>query len=1014
METNNAKKKWIALISAVGCVLLALMIAVTCVMYSFREYMDQFLGRGDRVVTDSGEGLDADYIDFECNSKEEALANAQAITQETAEEGIVLLKNENNALPLAKTAKVTILGYYSWHNNMSGGEDPATTDGAVSIGKGLEEYFDTNEAVNDLYDAAKGEFTDPAASLDSAKSTFAEYNTAIITVKRNSGEGNDQVTNSGSAEYNRTGLSINNAELALIDYACKNFGKVILVVNAANTMELGFLDEDDPNMNNGIYTDPYSKKQYDFSKLDGALWAGCVGSQGGKALARILGGEVNPSGHTPDVYARYLRNDPTYVNFGSFEYTNSASLNSYATKTYFVEYEEDIYIGYRYHETAAAEAAKGNYEGYDYDTEVVYPFGYGLSYTTFSREYEGTPTYDEASETFTFKVKVTNTGDKAGKGVAQIYVNVPWQEGQVEKAHVVLGGFAKTAVIQPGASETVTIEIKQDYFTSYDYVTEKAYLLDAGDYKFYLASDEEGSHSWASIDEMTESERSKVLWTYEIKEKIVFNEANGKRVSDEIVATNVMDDETNYKFKQYTGKSVSGDGYIYDFTRADFAGSFPTAPTGQDNVVTDERAKEGIAKYDVWSDKNQNAPDEQGNAITETPEVNTDETSYTLADMRGVDIDDEKWDDYINQFTIDSMVYMFSNGGWQEAADEENGVPRSYDADSPYGFYAHSLSISNVNKWYCGAPMVAATFNTELAHRLGEAFGEEAFQQKQSDGAPITGLYGYGMNQHRSAFGGRNYEYYSEDPVLCGKMGAAEASGASEKGLIVFMKHYVTNDQELHRQDNGYCSWVNEQAFREVYLRAWEIYMKEATMTVNYYGTNEDGEYEMMSKEMSAATGIMTCYNRIGAVYGGASVSINGILRNEWNFTGTVLTDAGGEPDTYMTTDFALRRGQNLTLSNNGTNGLYDFESDSAIWWLKNSTRYLLYNKANSNIMVGIAPGETFYYTMSPWQIGIIVGWVVVGLLAVGAIALDVLIAKDVIKVKEKEKKQKGSEYDEY
>ena len=365
---NNAKKKAIAWISAAACILLALMIAVTCVMYTFSAYMDQFLGRGDRVVTDTGDDLDADYIEFDTNSKEEALANAQAVTQETAEEGIVLLKNKNNALPLDKSTKVTILGYYSWHNNMSGGEDPSTTEGAVSLGAGLEEYFDTNEAVNSIYASANGDFADPATSLAAAANTFAEYDTAVITIKRNSGEGNDQVTDSGSAEYHRTGLSINNAEMALIDYACKNFNKVIIVINAANTMELGFLDDNDPNMNNGMYTDPYSGKTYNFSKIVGAYWAGCVGSQGGTALARILGGEVNPSGHTPDIYARYLRNDPTYVNFGSFEYSNSASLNSYANSTYFVEYEEGIYIGYRYHETAAAEASKGNYDGYDYDT----------------------------------------------------------------------------------------------------------------------------------------------------------------------------------------------------------------------------------------------------------------------------------------------------------------------------------------------------------------------------------------------------------------------------------------------------------------------------------------------------------------------------------------------------------------------------------------------------------------------------------------------------------------------
>ena len=1011
----SKKNKLITLITAIAGALLAIMIAVTCIMYSMREYMDQFLGTGKRHVVSSSD-LEGDYIDFKTSSKEEALKLAQEMTQRTAEEGMVLLKNKNNALPLAADAKLTLLGYYGWHNNMSGGEDPATTAGAISLHKGLENAFSTNPNVNSTNIYAKAELKEAEveSTLDAVKNSFSEYKTAVVTLKRNSGEGNDQVMNSGAAENNRTGLTANRAEMKLIDYACKNFDKVIVIINAANTMELGFLDENDPNVENGIYTDPYSKDKYDVSNIVAAIWAGCCGSQGGTALANILNGKVNPSGHTPDIYARTLRKEPTYVNFSDFKYENSASLNSYATSSYFVEYEEGIYIGYRYHETAAKEAANGNYQGYDYDKAVVYPFGYGLSYTTFSQEYAETPTYDAATQTYKFKVKVTNTGSKPGKGVAQIYVNVPYEKGQVEKAHVTLGGFAKTEELGAGKSETVDIEIKRDYFTSYDYKTEKAYLLDKGDYNFYLALDEYGSHSWAVIDGMNAEDKAKRLWKDTLNEKVVFNAAGaGKRITDEKIATNVMDDETNYKFKAYNEGST-GDGYIHDFTRADFKASFPTAPAGQDYILSDARALKQIAKYDVWADSEQNGVDEKGNAISGMPDVNTDKTSYTLSDMRGVDFDDAKWDDFINQFTVESMAYMFSNGGWQAPADEENGVPKTWDTDSPYGYYGHSLTINGVNKWYCGAPMVAATFNTKLAKELGETFGEEAYQQKQTDGAPITGLYGFGMNQHRSAFGGRNYEYYSEDPVLCGKIGMAEASGASGKGLIVYMKHYVLNDQEYHRQDNGYCSWVNEQAFREVYLRAWEIYMKEAKMQVKYYAVDEaTGEYKMAEKTMSAATGIMTCYNRIGATYGGASISINGILRNEWNFTGTVLTDAGGEPDTYMTTDLALRRGQNLTLTNNGTQGLYDTESKTAVWWLKNSTRHLLYNKANSNIMMGMAPGDYIYYDMSPWQIGIIVGWVIIGLLAAGAVVVDVLIAKDIIKITEKAVVKKDDE-DEY
>lgn len=1009
-------KKRIISISSVIAVVLVVMTVVTSVMYHYKEYMNQFLGAGEMKVEDVGEDLSAEYIEFESTSASESREKAAAVTLKTAEEGIVLLRNDDKdggvngkTLPLADgqseaaAKKITILGYKSWHNNMAGGEDPSTVENAVSIGAGLADYFDINQAVADLYANTNDDFADPETALESAQGTFAEYDTAVITISRNSGEGNDQERDLGASEYNRTGLSLKNAELALIDYACRNFSEVVIVINSANTMELGFLDENDPNYDNGMYTDPYSGNTYDFSKISGALWAGCCGSQGGTALAEILCGEVNPSGHLSDIYARTLRNDPTYYNFGNFEYENSDELDTYQNSSvYFVEYEEGIYIGYRYYETAAYEAQQGNYAGYDYDEAVVYPFGYGLSYTDFDMEYEDSPAYDAETEEYTFKVKVTNTGDVAGKGVAQIYVSAPWEKGQVEKSHVQLIGFAKTQILEPGASETLTITASRDYFTSYDYEDEKAYILDAGDYKFYLS---ENSHSWAELDAADESR----VWTQTIESKIVYNEDGvGKRTTDEVVATNVMDDATNYKFVSYD-EGTTGDGYIHSFSREDFAASFPTAPEGDDLLLTDERAIREIEIYDVW--------DESQNEITQMPETNMDETSYTLADMRGVDIDDEKWDDYINQFTVESMAYMFMNGGWNEMADTENGVPKSYDCDSPYGFYGFQLKVSEYdhNIWYCGAPMVAATFNVDIAAELGDAFAEEAYQFKQEDGQPITGLYGYGTNTHRSAFGGRNYEYYSEDPILAGKMGAVESSAASEKGLITFMKHYALNEQELNRQNNGYCSWCNEQAFREIYNKSFEIYIKESEMDVNYYEYDEDaGEYVMTSKNMSAATGLMSAYNRIGATYAGASVVINEVLRDECGFTGTIISDAGGEPNTYMTTDYSLRRGQNLTLTNNGTNGLYDTDSATAVYWLKQSTRYLLYNKANSNAVQGMAPGSHVTYGMALWQMILIGVWVIAAGLSLFGVVHCVRLAQGKVKLKEKAAKIIKAEDDEY
>ena len=991
-----SKKSLIATLGGVGVGLLVVGGVATGIANSQAHNLDLIAPR--EMIKEEGEVRN--YIDFEYTKQEDALKNAQAVTQKTAEEGYVLLKNNDNLLPLAAGAKVNIFGYYAWHNNMSGGEDPATTEGAVSLANGLKAGFATNDSVNAIYEAANGELSNPDVEFAAIESSFGADDVAVIVLKRNSGEGNDQTRDSGAGEFNRTGLSINNAEIKLIDYVNKHFNKVVIVVNSANTMELGFLNDSDSARTGNTWRDPYSGVDMQVNNIKAAIWVGPCGSQGGTALARVMKGEVNPSGHLPDIYARNLRDDPTYVNFGSFRYTNSASLNSYSNDTYFVEYEEGIYSGYRYYETAAAEALKGNYAGFDYSKAVVYPFGYGLSYTTFSKEFAETPKFDSKTNEYTFKVKVKNTGSVPGKEVAQIYVNVPWQAGQVEKAHVQLVGFAKTNVLAAGEEQTLDITVNRDYFTSYDYLDAKSYLLDAGDYKFYVA---DNSHDWARIDALGESDKAKVLWTENLASKVVFG-ANNKRPTDKSVAVNKEDDEVNYKFKQYTAGHATGDGYIYNFTRSDFKGSFPTAPTGNDFVLSGDKALQYVKVYRV--------SEAQNNPITEAQAVNTDKTSYTLQQMRGVDFDDVKWDEYIEQFTVAKMAEMFMNAGWQEVEDEDNAVPKSFDCDSPYGYYGMALNIGDINKWYCGAPVVAATFNVEIAKELGYAFAEEAHANginkvvkkgwgatgEEVDGTLITGLYGYGLNGHRSAFGGRNYEYYSEDSILAGKMAAFEAGAASEKGLITFMKHFALNEQETNRQNNGYCAWANEQTLREVYFRSWEIYIKEAKMQIKYDA--EDGTVK--TKEMPGATGIMTAYNRIGTTYAGASISLTTILRDEFGYVGSTITDAGGNRDTYMTTDFLLRRGGNLTLANNGSDGLYDKSSNTALYWLKDATKHTLYNKANSNCVDGLG---AFHYGPSPWRQAMTGAWIGIG----SAVAVDatviVLLALNVIKIKPKAKK---------
>ena len=994
-----SKKSLLVTLAGVGAGVLALAAVATIVANSQSSNLD-LLFRPE-LIQDEGE-VD-NYYDWECKSQEEALLKAQEMTRKTGEEGFVLLKNDNNALPIQATQKIAIFGYYAWHNNMSGGEDPATTANAVSIAVGLQNKFTNyNTEVTGKYTAngVRGDFADPATTFADIEANFATDEVAFVVIKRNSGEGNDQSRDSGAGESNRTGLSINNAEIKLIDYVNKHFSKVVIVINSANTMELGFLDPNDPHRAGDVWTDPYSNVEMKVSNIKAAFWVGGCGSQGGPALANLVTGDVNPSGHLSDLHARNLRDDPTYMNFGSFQYSNSASLNSYANKTYFVEYEEGIYSGYRYYETAGYEADQGHYQGFDYDNAVVYPFGYGMSYTTFSKELVGTPSYNASKGEFTFKVKVKNTGNVPGKEVAQIYVSAPWAEGQVEKSHILLVGFAKTQILAAGAEETLEIVVNRDYFTSYDFRGEKCYILDQGAYKFYVG---DNSHDWKRINNLDSAEKGKVMWQWDLNKKMVFKAGkDGKRQTDLEVAINKEDDEVNYKFAAPT-ETGTGDGKIHLMSRKDFKNTFPTAPTGNDFVLSGEMALRYVGVYNV--------ADPFNNEITEKQNVNTDKSNFTLQEMRGVDFNDPKWDYYIEQFDVETMAFMFSNAGWQETADVENGVPLSYDCDSPYGYYGHALNIGVVNKWYCSAPVVAATFNVELARELGKAFGEEAhantyYSSAKGQGTLITGLYGYGLNGHRSAFGGRNYEYYSEDSVLAGKIAAAEAGGASEKGLICFMKHFALNEQETNRQNNGYCAWADEQTLREVYFRSWELYIKEAKMTVKY---KDNGV--MKEKVMPAATGMMTAYNRIGTTYAGASISLTKILRDEFGYVGSTITDAGGNRDTYMTTDFLLRRGGNLTLANNGNNGLYDKKSNTALYWLKDATKHTLYNKANSNCVDGLG---SFHYGTAPWRNVMTGAWIGVGsLVAIDAIIIA-LIAFNVIKLPEKKKREEVGGADEF
>ena len=989
------KYKVLAISAATAVVLGALVITAGAVMNSYSNIIDMYLGQGDMHITkrEGSEDWEGNYYDYETKNSTESWEYANKVNKQIAGEGIVLLKNENGLLPLAAGTKVSVLGRNAGHHVTAPTDDVSTIKGNILIGDALKTAgFDVNETAWNWYKSMKqvndgsGEIAPTDADYQTnVASTYASYKNgvALIVLRRSYAEGADPVVDMGELENHRTALSPSENELALIEEACANFDNVVIAVSSPNAMELGFLKD------GSAYHDKYTNKTYDFTKVRGAFWIGGLGVTGAESFAKIVKGEINPSGHLVDTYARdNIEDIPANRNYGKFEYTYtdpSVQSEFYWANNYDVEYEEGIYIGYRYFETAAYEAKNGNYAGFDYNKSVIYPFGYGLSYTTFEQEFKGAPKFNSANQSYTFEVEVKNTGSVAGKTPVQIYVSAPYTKGGIEKAHVVLAGFEKTKLLNPGESQVLEVEVQKDYFASYDYKVNKCYVLDAGDYKFFLS---ENAHSWDSIGDSD----AKLCQKVHINEEIF--KGDHKRHTDKVAAENLFDRDLNWKFKEYNETAT---GYATNFTRANFKDSYPTAPTAAD-LVANDYIVESFKKYDPDKDYSGTvSPYKDVEKVTEEQVVGVDRGILQLADMRGLDFDDPSWETFINQLNLEELTHTFTIGGWVDEAIEIVGAPALLGADSPSGITSFSVRGLNTFYPYCAEVLLTATWNTELAAAYGDALAEEAQAVRSNTGGQAMNyLFGPGGNTHRTPFGGRNQEYYSEDPYIAGKMLAAEASAAGEKGFMMLVKHCALNEQETVRQgtndDNHsttYTSFVNEQGLREIYMKVWEIYAKEAKKHVKYY--NENGEFETV--EMSAASAIMTSYNRIGGVWSGASPIVSGILRKECGFTGTSFTDAGGGKDSYMNTDYGLvTEGTTACLKSGGTTEFRDSSSNTFIYHLKNNAHFKLFNVANSNAMLGITPGSVISYSMAPWRVGLIVAYVATGVVILGLAGLTVFM----------------------
>lgn len=822
---------------------------------------------------------------------EETSNKATELCTEIAEEGIVLLKNDSSLLPLKADANLNVFGWASTNPCYGGTGSGSLSDAyeTVSLLKGLEDAgFKLNNALSDFYKEYRADrpsvgmwaqdwtLPEPVKTsysqemLSGAKS-FSDI--AMVVITRVGGEGADLPSDVSKVTYTDNSkdykdfeagdhyLQLSKTEKDLVDLVCSNFDNVILVYNGANAMELGFLNE--------------------YKQIKSAIWCPGTGQSGFEALGEIISGDINPSGKTSDTFVKDLTKTPEYNNFGSFTYDNMADFSGKAFKgedTYpsFVNYVDGIYVGYRFYETAAEEGL------IDYDNTVVYPFGYGLSYTGFTQKMGA---LTEADGKITFDVTVTNTGEVAGKDVVQVYYNPPYTNGGMEKASANLAAFKKTGLIKPGESETITISFGTEDMASYDSTGTGGYVLDAGDYGISIRND-----SHRIIEEQTMN----------VPSQIVYNESN-PRSTDEVAAVNQF-------------KEAKGD--LKVLSRADGFSNYKEVTAPPKTMTMPEEYKKTFVNNKNYDPKDYNDP------ADEMP-VTGAKNGLTLASMRGLPYDDPQWEKLLDQLTVTEMDTMVAIGGYQTSAAKSVKKVGTVDCDGPASINNNFTGVGSIG--FPSAVMIACTWNEDIAKAFGESIGAMA------DEMDVSGWYAPAMNTHRSAFGGRNFEYYSEDGLLGGKMAASALKGAEEHGVYGYIKHFALNDQETNRL-SMLCTWSEEQAIREIYLKPFEIAVKEG-----------------------GAKAVMSSFNYIGTEYAGASSALlKTVLRGEWGFQGFVLTDYFGGYG-YQNADQEIRNGNDamLVAYDTETNHLKDTESATSIKAMRQSAKNIMYTVVNSRAYEG-------------------------------------------------------------
>lgn len=891
--------------------------------------MDTLFGSQRPIYSDEVTSV---YPTQKATNKAEAFANAQEVNLKLAEEGFVLLKNENAALPMNKGARISVFSKnsvnLSYGGSGSGGFDTSNNknlyeslnDAGFVTNPTLKRFYESSQSgpvrtanSSDLDNGDNQKIataeTPQSKYTDAVKNSYADYSdAALVVITRIGGEGFDlpryQGNSEGAVSPDSHYLELDQNEIDLLTAVTDGtFKRVVVVFNTPSSFEATFLKD--------------SAYAAFADKIDAAVWIGFTGSNGITALGEILNGDVNPSGRLVDTWAADFTKNPSFVNFGTGCLPDTT--DKYDGGMYYsVDYEEGIYVGYRYYET------RGETDGEDwYNANVVYPFGYGLSYTTFDWTVgDASASEIELGTTITVPVTVKNTGSVAGKEVVQLYASAPYTLGGIEKAHKVLVGFAKTKLLQPGESETVTVSFDPYSAASYDYRDANSngfsgYELEAGEYTLYVSRN---AH---------ESEKAIAL-------NLAADVQIGTDPTTDSEVVNRYTDSENFLDSDWQLDAM--------LSRTDWEGTWPTPQTAQQHAGTDRLYEE------IRSEEHNNPTDfdsEEYPWFGEEPTL-TLRNLLPSAEAEGyepvVSYDDERWEELMMGCDEEEMIALINNGAYHTLAMESVGLPATIHGDGPSGFTCF-MSKEQVNGTcqYVSEPVMASTWNINLMNELGEAIGEEGTIGDKATGQPYSSIYAPGVNIHRSPFGGRCSEYFSEDPFISGMMGAAEVQGIQSRGVLPTVKHFVANEQETHRSIGGDLSWLSEQALREIYLKPFEYTVK-----------------------LGETRGIMTSFNRIGTRWtGGDYRLLTEILRNEWGFNGLVICDFNTIPQ-YMIPRMMFYAGGSLDLATQQSAMWTDCDTSDAgdAIVLMRAVKDVMYALVNSNAM----NAEVIGYNPPIWQ----------------------------------------------